>query len=74
MKYLNNNYVIHALLCVCSFAFMYALLYFISGDLFWVNGMLDSERGRVSLLAITLLTIAMSIILSSLVKVSKQNT
>lgn len=68
-----KSYALYTLLCLCSFAFIYAITYWVSNDLYWYKEMLETDYGRASFAQIFVLTSGLSALVCLLVWYIKQN-
>jgi hypothetical protein len=75
MKLLKTvkSYTFYTVLCLCSFAFVYAIIYWISDDLYWVSEMLDNTQGRGAFAMMFILTSGLSAIICLVGSQIKQN-
>ena len=75
MKILKTlkSYAFYTLLCLCSFAFMYAIICWISNDLYWVSEMINNEKGRASFAMMFTITSGLSIMVCLLGNYITQN-
>lgn len=75
MKLLKKikSYTFYTVLCLCSFAFMYALIYWISDDPYWVSEMLSNTQGRGAFAMMFTITSGLSAMVCLLVGYIKQN-
>ena len=64
-----SKYFLYTLLCVCCFALVYAIGWFISLDPLWFVEMTENVRGRGTLLMVSLLTIALCYATSLLIEI-----
>jgi hypothetical protein len=55
----TNKYFLYTLLCVCCFAVVYGIGWFISFDPLWFVEMTTNIRGRGTLLMLSVLTIGL---------------
>lgn len=63
-----KSYALYTLLCVCCFALLHSLFWWISQDFYWYKEMLETEYGRGSFAMMFLLTSGLSAIVCIVVR------
>jgi len=66
-------YAFYTLLCLCSFAFMYSLIWWVSQDFYWYKEMLKTSYGRASFLQMFFIASGLSFLVCLLGGYIKQN-
>ena len=66
-----KSYALYTLLCVCCFAVLHSLIWWISQDFYWYKEMLETDYGRGYFAMMFVLASGLSAIVCVVVRVAK---
>lgn len=66
-----KSYALYTLLCVCCFAVLYSMIWWISQDFYWYKEMLETDYGRGRIVVMFVLASVLSAFACVVVRAAK---